>query len=244
MQICSYFGNLYVDALKEHVKEIKAKGFDTILFCITETDMLYNLETFQEFRVIAEIEGMKTWATYWGLFAGEAICKTCDFQDWVDEVSAIGFKNVMIDEPKIKYDWDGFIAKNKKTSFHLCLSDDQFNKMSDEEIIDMPVKSIGVSNYHWTKDWMKITSRSEAIAKRLNKLRPDDNFVFIQGFDIPEGFETMPLIVKDICDYCGIVNYGFWSFRATQATSSKRPVNHKNIWDSINFKPVKTSMFI
>lgn len=240
MYLVAYHSNLYFDAFKLHVEEIKSKGFDTVLFCITETDLLYNLETFHEFRVYAESQELNCWATFWGLFAGEAIIsdrlKTYTLMsEWSLEIFKIGFRHIMIDEAKdlsfVKY-WTCL----KMFDFHLCLTNDTFNKLSDEEIINLPVKSLGVSNYHWVKDWQKITIRSQRIAARLNRLRPDDNFVFLQGFDIPDGWELIPVVVKEVCEINGIKNFGFWSFRATEGTASKRPVNHKYIWKSINFK--------
>lgn len=235
MKIVSYHSNLYLPEFKHHVSEIKEKGFDTILFCITETDMLYNLVIFEEFRQHAESRGLKTWATFWGLTAGEAICKECDVYKWLGKVIDIGFENVMIDEPKIGDSIHYiFFEKYKNINFHLCAADDTFGQMSDEEIKEMPVKSIGVSCYHWVKDWTKIYDRTEAISKRLYDLRPDDNFVFLQGFDLPEGYEHMPIICKDICTSNGIVNFGFWSFRAT-ITGTKRSANPELIWSKIKF---------
>ena len=234
-RIISYFGNLYLDAFQLHVKEIKEKGFNVILLCITETDLLYNLETFHEFRVYAESEQIECWCTFWGLTAGEAVCKDGNIETWLSAVNYIGFKDVFIDEPKTINDILLFTKHNDRFNFHLCLTDDSFNKMSDLLIAGMQVNSIGVSCYHWVKDWMKITMRTERIAKRLERLRPGDNFLFIQGFDIPEGWELIPLIVKEIAEISGIVNFGFWSFRCTAATASKRPLNHKHIWDTIKF---------
>jgi hypothetical protein len=234
-RIVSYFGNLYFDAFQEHVKEIKEKGFNIILFCITETDVLYNLKTFHEFRMYADNEGLQCWCTFWGLTAGEAVCKDGNIDNWLTAVKDEGFNNIFIDEPKSFNDVLLFTKHKELFQFHLCLTDDTFHKTSDDDIVKIEVNSIGVSCYHWVKDWMKITMRTEHIAKRINRLRPKDNFLFIQGFDIPEGWELIPLIVKEIAEINNIENFGFWSFRCTAATSSKRPFNHKEIWKTIKF---------
>ncbi len=248
MIICSYHSNLYFDSFQLHVEEIKDKGFDTILFCITETDLLFNLESLKEFREYAESEGLQCLATFWGLFAGEAVVSTNTIpgkiellQKWIKGVSRTGFTDIFIDEPKLLLYVEAFLLCNSELNFHLCLTDETFNKVGDGYIKNLPVKSIGVSCYHWVKDWMKITRRTEAIASRLNKLRPKDNFVFLQGFDIPDGWEDIPLIVKEICEAYGIVNFGFWSFRSTAATSSKRPVNYKMVWEKIKFNTLAQS---
>lgn len=234
MTICAYHSNLYFDTFQEHVAEMKSKGFDTILFTITETDLLFNLETFQEFRVYAESQGMETWATFWGLTAGEAICKECNIKKWICAVKGIGFNDVMIDEPKKLSDIKAF-TDHTGFNFHLCLCDLTFNSLTDKEIINIPVKSIGVSCYHWTTNWYKIKQRSKMIAQRLVLLKPNNNFIFIQGFDILKGMEQLPLVVKQVCEVSGIKDFAFWSFKCTAATASKRPVNHKQIWETIQF---------
>lgn len=236
--IVAYHGNLYFDTFVQHVQEIKAKGFNTILFCITETDLRFNLETFQEFREHAQKEGLKCWATFWGLTAGEAITTFDDKEDainkWLIAVKNIGFHNIFIDEPKTLKDIY-FFTDNDLFDFHLCLTDDGFNKMSDQQIKELPVKSVGVSCYHWIRDWLKIAVRTEIIALRLHKLRPENNFLFIQGFDIPEGMEELPTKVKAIAQVNYINDFGFWSFRCTAATACKRPVNYKSIWKDLKW---------
>jgi hypothetical protein len=237
--ICSYFGNLFFPEFINHVAEIKAKGFDTILFAITETDILYNLGTFKEFRQYAESEGLNCWATYWGLTAGEAIAVEKDIDKWLNAIWEIGFFHVMIDEPNEPADIWKFIMHSYRFRFHLCLTDDSFCKMSDEEIKAMPVRSLGLSCYHLGhRDWNKVLARTDEWTARLQNLRPFDNFVFIQAFDIPEGMEQLPKVVKEIAISNGIENFGVWSFRATAGTSSKRPANHEHVWKLLNFSKV------
>lgn len=233
-KIVAYHGNLFFSEFTEHVNEIKERGFDTILFCISETDLFYNMDIFQEFVEYSLSQALACWATYWGLSAGEAICKEGDVEKWLYQVRSIGINDIMIDEPKISEDISRFIDF-PFCEYHLCLTDDSFHKMSNDEIKNMPVKSLGVSCYHWVTDWMKIMLRTEVIACRLISLRPDDNFIFIQGFDLQYGMEKLPMVVKDVCEWVGIKDFGFWSFRATAATGTKRSVNHAAIWDDIKF---------
>lgn len=236
MKLIAYHSNLYFDAFVEHVKEIKAKGFDSVLLCITETDIKFNLETFREFRIYAQKQGMECWCTFWGKHAGEAICKDCDIKEWLKAVKSIGFRNVMIDEVKNMDDVLTFIEQDDIFNFHLCLCDATFNKLTDSQIWSLPVKSVGVSCYHiGHKDWSKVVRRTHDITKRLKKLRTHESFIFIQAFDIAEGMEYMPIIVKEIAEINGIENFGVWSFRATSATSSKRPANPELVWQNINF---------
>ena len=58
------YENMCLPEFKNHIAEIQQHGFDTILFCITETDMLYNLETFKQFKVHAALKGMACWANF------------------------------------------------------------------------------------------------------------------------------------------------------------------------------------
>ena len=237
----AYHSNLYFPEFKNHVQEMKDHGFDTILFCITETDLLYNLIIFKEFREYAQSQGMQCWADYWGFNGvGEAIQRkvSIGYFGWLDEVISVGFNHFMVDEPKenvmeIFHDLNSLYANQ---NFHLCLSDDIFNSLADEEIKNMPVASIGVSCYMLGHaHHMKHYKRTHDIAARLSDLRPDNNFVFIQGFDLPAGFEDLPMDVKEICESYGITNFGFWAFRANCATGTKRPTNPELIWGRVKF---------
>lgn len=233
-KIIAYHGNLFFPEFISHVNEIKERGFDTILFCISETDMLYNMDIFEDFVEYSKFQSLSCWATYWGLTAGEAVCKDCDIEKWLYSVKAIGINDIMIDEPKSIENIILF-TQFQFCEYHLCLSDNTFNGMVGDTIRNIQVKSIGVSCYHWVTDWIKIIFRTEAIACRLFELRPTDNFIFVQGFDLKNGWEEVPMVVKAICEEIGIKNFGFWSFRATAATGTKRSENHSIIWRDIKF---------
>ncbi len=240
--IIAYHGNLYFDSFVEHVKEIKAKNFTHLLLCITEADFKFNLDTFRGFVIYAEEQGLTVWACFWGLYAGEATISQHDKEgkklltiQWLKAIYSIGISQVLIDEPKNREMIDYTLSLSNEIDFHICLCDDTFWKLPDEYIKTLPVKSVGVSNYHFIKDWDKIIERSARIASRLNELRPDDNFVFLQAFDIPMGMEDLPMLVKEICELNKITNFAVWSFKATEATSSKRPFNPKLVWKKIDF---------
>lgn len=226
----------------QHIKEIKAKGFDTILLAVTEADVRFNLDTFKGFVIYAESQGLTVWATFWGLFAGESVVsqptaegKKLLIIQWLKAADKIGITNVMIDEPHNLSFVGYMLSLTNKINFHLCLADDTFDTLSDDYIKNITVKTVGVSCYHWTKDWDKIQRRTEQIATRLKHLRPTRNFIFLQAFDIPSGMEALPATVRDICQANGIKNFGVWSFRATEATSSKRPANPEAVWSNISF---------
>jgi hypothetical protein len=89
MIIVSYFGSLYLDHFKRDCKEIKNHGFDTILFCITENDIRWNVENIKAMKDYAESQNFKTLAGPWGLagiFGGEAISSVCYERDGLETV--------------------------------------------------------------------------------------------------------------------------------------------------------------
>src|SRR3954452_3833941 len=92
--------------------------------------------------------------------------------------------------------------------FHVCFCDDTFNRLANNDIINLPIKNIGLSAYFWTTDDMKIQNTLNAWITRLLKLRPDDNHIWIQGFDLPDGREHVPVLVCNIAKNRGIKNCG------------------------------------
>lgn len=235
MKICAYHGNLYFTEFQNHAYEMISKGFDTILFPISETDATFNLSTFQKFVEHTDSIGMNTMACFWGLYAGEAIRRNMSVEEWMEKVLSIGIRNILIDEPRIfQLDIDDFIDYNLKVNLYCVLADDVFAQLSDEHIKSFPVKMLGVSCYHWTDDWCKIYNRTKSICERLKSLRPDDCFIFIQGFDIKKDREFVPLVVKNEAIKLGIENFGFWSFRANEATGVHKSDDPELIWRLFN----------
>lgn len=254
MKIISYFGNLYLHHFKKDVEEIKDRGFDTIIFCVTHTDLLYSLENIREMKEYAESEGLKTVAGPWGLagiFGGEAISLVNAERDglaetkflvfeWIQKMIEIGFKNIFLDEPHLggKDENIDFIKTTIRLfdlyelNFILCLSDDRFDAMTDEEIKGMPVRVFGVSNYFWHNRWEEIEQKSIDRIERLTRLR-HDNLIFIQGFDLPKNRNLLPFLILKICKEKQVKHIGFWGFRCAEATSSKRPDDHQLIWKLI-----------
>jgi hypothetical protein len=80
---------------------------------------------------------------------------------------------------------------------------------------------------------VKIKNTLNTWITRLLKLRPDNNHVWIQGFDLPEGREDVPVLVYNTAKDLGIKNFGFWTYKSAEATSAKRAVNYKFVWKQI-----------
>jgi hypothetical protein len=249
MIIVSYFGNLYLDHFKKDCKEIKKHGFDTILFCISENDMKWNVENIKAMKDHAESLNFKTLAGPWGIagiFGGEAISTVCYqrdglekvlilFDEWINTVINIGFKTVFLDEPHIGNETIEFIKKvyekyHAAIDFYACFCDAKFDSLQDESLLSLPVKNIGLSAYFWTNDDEKIKKVLTRWLERLILLRPTDNHIWIQGFDLPAGREHVPSMVYNIAWDMGIRNFGFWGFKSAEATSAKRAVNYKMVW--------------
>jgi len=157
------------------------------------------------------------------------------FDDWIRTVIDIGFKTVFFDEPHAGNKTLEFVKKifNKYESmidFYVCFCDAKFESLKDEDIQQLPMKNVGLSAYFWTNDDEKIKRVLTNWITRLIKLRPIDNHIWIQGFDLPEGREHVPSMVYNIAWDLGIRNFGFWGFKSAEATSAKRAVNYKMVW--------------
>jgi hypothetical protein len=239
------------DFADHHLPEILERGFDTILFPICEQTWQYNLSNIKEMREIAEAAGLDTWAGPWalaGIFGGEAISTlrpgregNVFFELWKADVIAAGFRTIFLDEPNVDcdpdvmYEWYQIQRLTTMPEVRLVttLADDMFDAFSDEQIRTLPVDSVGLSCYHWTKDVSKITRRTLMWTGRLARLRPRDNHVWIQGFDIEAGCEWIPVMVKQLARTMGITNFGHWSFRASRCVATKTPPNWREVWDTM-----------
>ena len=242
------------DFQRYHLPEILERGFDTILFPICEQTWQFNLHNIKEMREIAEKAGLDTWAGPWalcGIFAGEAL-STFRPNDagadevlelWKADVIAAGFRTIFLDEPNIDCDPDTLYAwyRRQRTitmpeiRLVTTLDDEMFDSLSDEQIRTLPVDSIGVSVYHWTKDITKITRRTLMWTSRLRRLRPNDSHVWIQGFDLEAGAEWIPVMTKQLARTMGVTNFGHWSFRASRCVATKTPPNWREVWDSMYY---------
>jgi hypothetical protein len=111
MKIVSYFGNLYLDHFKKDCIQIKKHGFDTVLFCVSENDINWNIDNIKAMKEYAESQNLNTMAGPWGLagvFGGESVStvnyerdglnKVLQlFDKWISCVTAIGFDNIFLD---------------------------------------------------------------------------------------------------------------------------------------------------
>lgn len=239
------------DFARYHLAEILDREFDTILFPICEQTWQYNLHTITEMRVMAESAGLDTWAGPWGLcalFAGEAIStysvdeEGCSvYELWKQDIIASGFRTIFLDEPRpdcsadTLFDWYARQRQSTMSEIKLTtsLADDVFCDLSDEQIRTLPVDNVGLSCYHWTRNAGKIIQRTISWTDRLISLRPNDSHVWIQGFDLEDGAEWIPILTKNLARTVGITDFGHWAFRATRSVSTKTPTNWRRVWDDM-----------
>jgi hypothetical protein len=240
------------DFERYHLPEILQREFDTILFPICEQDWQFNLHNFKEMREIAERAGLDTWAGPWGLcglFAGEAIstykiddegCRV--FELWKHDIIAAGFRTIFLDEPSGDCDPDGLFhwySRQRQLTMPeiklvTTLADDVFCEMTDEHIRNLPVDSVGLSCYHWTRSTERVIRHTLEWTERLITLRPDDHHVWIQGFDLEAGAEWVPVLTKNLARTMGVRDFGHWAFRATRSVATKTPTNWRQVWDDMH----------
>jgi hypothetical protein len=235
-----------------HLPEMQDRGFDAILFGVSESQWRYNLDNIREMREHAETSGMDIWAGPWGLsgmFAGEAVSSfTPDtdgqvaFELWKQDMTRkAGFGTIFLDEPKIDGDpdtlWRWFDQQrwttNNGIKIATSLPDDTFRSMTDEQLRTLPVDSLGLSCYHWTDSKIKVIQRSSDWVDRLKRLRPNDCHVWVQLFDLPEDREWIPSTVKAVAELNGVNDHAYWSFRASNNVSSKSAFNWREVWDCV-----------
>ncbi len=74
---------------------------------------------------------------------------------------SIGFDTVFLDEPHAGNETLKFISSiyqkyKDLVHFYVCLCDDTFTRLTDKDIIRLPIKNVGLSAYFWTNDDSKI----------------------------------------------------------------------------------------
>ena len=105
-----------------HMADIKSKGFDEVVICVTELDMRSDarLKLLADLTYVANEQGLLVTADPWrvgGIFGGEGVsfyeqnggkpC-TCEpeldklLSDWIDVVATAGIKRIFWDEPGIE----------------------------------------------------------------------------------------------------------------------------------------------
>jgi hypothetical protein len=242
------------DFRRHHLPEMVDRNFDTVLFPISEQTWQYNLANITEMRETAERKGLDTWAGPWGLcgmFGGEAISTyrpgtpeaDLFFELWKADIIASGFRTVFLDEPRLDCDPGVLFAwyvRQRETvmpeiTLTTSLADDTFAEMDDEQIKDLPVDSVGLSCYHWTTDVVKVVTRTLEWTNRLVTLRPHDNHVWVQGFDLPQGATWIPELVNALAVGVGVRDFGFWSFRGTRCVSVKTAADWEQVWDATRY---------
>lgn len=54
--------------------------------------------------------------------------------------------------------------------------------------------------------------------------------IWVQGFNLPIGWHTLPVTAANVARKNGIKDIGFWGFRACEALSHIRPAEHELVW--------------
>jgi hypothetical protein len=74
----SYFGNRTLRHVQRDMEGIAASGFDYVVHCFTENDLLYGLETMRQIVAMSHDLGLEVHVDPWGVagvFGGEAFSK-------------------------------------------------------------------------------------------------------------------------------------------------------------------------
>jgi hypothetical protein len=263
--ICSYFNNIYPDVFNVHIEEIIQAGFDTIVLCIPDDILRWNLENIKEIVRIAVSRKVNVWADPWGvsqIFDGEALTSythlSCldnyslkkHVHVWLDKVLEIeGIEAIFWDNPKTKCrkceidkNIVGFIrelSSKAKSSFlknYICMSaletsDELFEQIASIESID----GIGTDpyclgkrvNFNMRDYVLEHATKIKRLAEKHNK----ESHIWIQGFNIYEGDEGLPLEAMKGALAIDLDGIAFWGFRACEAISSIRPKNYKKVWE-------------
>ncbi|MEZ4499441.1 MAG: hypothetical protein R2839_05075 [Thermomicrobiales bacterium] len=109
----SYFGNRTLRYVEQDMKEIAACGFDYVVHCFTESDLLWGLESMREIVNISHAAGLEVHLDPWGVagvFGGEALSKFVTWNTDANQVLADGSQVAVtcLNHPKLLpflYEW-------------------------------------------------------------------------------------------------------------------------------------------
>lgn len=259
-KICAYSGNYYPDVFKLHADEMREWGFDTIVLCVPEEALYYNLANIGNMVEYAVSRGMAVWADPWGvarLFDGEAFSGLRDkpacitrmptqslLYRWCKDIESLAFDAVFFDNPKPKcyccttkqiVQWVTELSTLPKV---VCLSaiENKDNPEIYEEVAALPgVVEIGCDPYCLGNfenfNYAYVRQMSKVV---LTAARNQGKLahVWVQGFNVPDKY--FPGSCANIARSTGVERIGFWSFRACEAISSLRNSNYQEIWQQIH----------
>jgi hypothetical protein len=115
----SYFGNRTLRHVQADMEDIAASGFDYVVHCCTEADLLWGYETMREIVRISHETGLETHLDPWGVagvFGGEALSKIVALEIDACQVLADGSRAgaLCLNHPRllsILHEWiDGGVA--------------------------------------------------------------------------------------------------------------------------------------
>ena len=105
----SYFGNRTLRHVAADMEDIAASGFDYVVHCSTESDLLWGQETMREIYRISHELGLEVHVDPWGVagvFGGEAMSKFVTWETEICQVLADGSRIgvACLNQPKLM-DW-------------------------------------------------------------------------------------------------------------------------------------------
>lgn len=250
-KICAYYGNLYRDAYRVHLDEMRHLGFNTVLLCVPEHYIIYHQQAVYDLIFETHINDMQCWVNPWrvgGIFDGEAPFGCLSGNDiiryWINNISCGDGESqpdaIFWDNPYpfilyLIHEWT-HLANERGLKNYVCISADRYGIESDKfaKIANLPyVDGIGTDPYSLGPNdsfdietvglWAQKLSALGAIYKK-------ETHLWVQGFNIQEGFEDLPIRCVEKIYENGVNNIGFWSFRACEATSLIRPIHYKQVW--------------
>ncbi len=102
----AYFGNRTLRHVAADMEDIAASGFDYVVHCATESDLLWGKETMREIYRISHAVGLEVHVDPWavgGVFGGEAMSKFVTWETDICQVLADGSRMgvACLNQPKL-----------------------------------------------------------------------------------------------------------------------------------------------
>lgn len=250
--ICSYHGNLYLDAYVVHLDEMRGMGFGTVVLCCSESHVAFHLPAVRDMVVATHEAGLECWADPWGvagIFDGEAFHQPTGDPDtavrrWIEAVGnadpagrpdAIFLDNPHPAVPALIGAW-GAQARALGMGCQVGLSADRhrddpeiFRRVAWLDVVD----GIATDPYALGRiedfdvetsvvPWAKLLATVAAWSGKSAT-------IWVQGFRLPAGHEDLPIRCAEAALGHGIGGIGFWAFRACEPWR-ERPEDPRGVW--------------
>lgn len=249
--ICAYHNNLYLDAYEAHLAEMRAMGFDTVVLCVPEHYVRFSLPAVRDLIVATGRAGLACWADPWGVagvFDGEAPHDPAREPEatiaaWLLLVAgdraarpdAVFWDNPHPADPARIGDWTSQ-ARRLGMGSVVCLSADRhrdrvetFGAVAARPTVD----GIGCDPYCLGRnERFDVEGHVSGWAERMVGLAAasgKEAHVWVQGFNLAEGYEDLPVRAARTALARGVGGIGYWSYRSCEATSN-RPARPRETW--------------